>query len=215
MGIRRGSFSVRWRSDSRLAISDRETRVIATGSARAEQEMIHQSLENGVKCTRRAMWSYSSVSLVLGRSQKPSAAMLERAARRASTSSYARRRRRGHRRALDVQPHRAAAARPRVRPDEPAAQLRCDRRGVASALGRLGIPTAIAPRVTAGPAGVDDAMRWVCFASLSYGELVGPDNRKIVGLAQVRRRNGVAICAGLLLNQPDWPRSVACLARAG
>jgi len=69
-------------------------------------------------------------------------------------------------------------------------------------------PTAIALRVAAGPAGDGDAVRWACFASLSYGELVGPANRKIVGLAQVRRRKGTAICAGLLLGQPDWPRLV-------
>jgi hypothetical protein len=40
-----------------------------------------------------------------------------------------------------------------------------------------------------------------CFASLSYSELVGPANRKIVSLAQVRRRNGAAIYAGLLLDR--------------
>jgi lipoate-protein ligase A len=74
------------------------------------------------------------------------------------------------------------------------------------ALGRLGVPTDIAPREAAGAARAGDTGRWACFASLSYGELVGPDNRKIVGLAQVRRRNGVAICAGLLLGQPDWSR---------
>jgi lipoate---protein ligase len=76
------------------------------------------------------------------------------------------------------------------------------------ALGRLGIPTDIAPPVTSSRPGVDHASRWACFASLSCGELVGPGNRKIVGLAQVRRRSGVAVCAGLLLSQPDWSRLV-------
>ena len=41
--------------------------------------MIHLSLEAGVKLPSAAMWSYSSVALVLGRSQKPGAAVLGRA----------------------------------------------------------------------------------------------------------------------------------------
>ena len=181
--------------------------MIATGSAGAEQQMICQSLETGVKAPRTAMWSYSSVSLVLGRSQKPSAALLERAAEEGID--------------VVVRPSGGGAviAGPwmcshtvLLPPDHALARMSLPRSyeviGEAwqRALGRLGIPTAIAPRVAAGPAAADDAMRWVCFASLSYGELVGPANRKIVGLAQVRRRSGAAICAGLLLDQPDWPR---------
>ena len=53
--------------------------MIATGSAFAEQEMIRKSLDNGVQAPGAAMWSYSSVALILGRSQKSSAEMLERA----------------------------------------------------------------------------------------------------------------------------------------
>ena len=53
--------------------------MIATGSALAEQEMIRKSLDNGVQAPGAAMWSYSSVALILGRSQKSSVAMLERA----------------------------------------------------------------------------------------------------------------------------------------
>ncbi len=171
--------------------------------------MIRQSLDNGVQAPSAAMWSYSSVALVLGRSQKPSAAMLERAGEEG----------------IDVVVRAAGGgaviAGPwmcshtvLLPPDHALARMSLPRSYEAigeawrRALGRLGIPTDIAPRVTAGLAGVDHARRWACFASLSCGELVGPDNRKIVGLAQVRRRNGVAICAGLLLSQPDWPRLV-------
>jgi lipoate-protein ligase A len=74
------------------------------------------------------------------------------------------------------------------------------------ALGRLGIPTSVAQRDSAGTATAGDAGRAVCFASLSYGELLDPSGRKIVGLSQARCRSGVAICAGLLLAQPDWGR---------
>jgi lipoate---protein ligase len=194
-------------SDSQPAISDRTTLVIATGSAGAEQQIIHLALEAGVKVPSAAMWSYSSVSLVLGRSQKPSAAMLERAGEEG----------------IDVVVRSsgggAVIAGPwmcshtvLLPPDHALVRMSLPRSYEAigdawcRALARLGIATAIVSRVAAGPAGADDAKRWVCFASLSYGELVGPANRKIVGLAQVRRRNGAAICAGLLLGQPDWPR---------
>lgn len=171
--------------------------------------MIRRSLDSGVQAPSAAMWSYSSVALVLGRSQKASVSMLERAGEEG----------------VDVVVRAAGGgaviAGPwmcsytvLVPPDHAFARISLPRSyeviGEAwrRALGRLGIPTDLAPRVTAGPAGVDHAGRWACFASLSCGELVGPDNRKIVGLAQARRRTGVAICAGLLLSQPDWPRLV-------
>ena len=162
------------------------------------------------------MWSYSSVALVLGRSQKPDAAMLQRADEEG----------------IDVVVRAAGGgaviAGPwmcshtvLVPPDHAFVRMSLPRSYEAigeawrRALGRLGIPTDIAPRVTAGLAGVDHARRWACFASLSCGELVGPDNRKIVGLAQVRRRNGVAICAGLLAQATGLAAPGACLARAG
>lgn len=46
---------------------------------------------------------------------------------------------------------------------------------------------------------------WACYGGLSPWE-VAVDGRKIVGLAQLRRRNGVLLAAGLLLHPPDWPQ---------
>jgi lipoate-protein ligase A len=47
------------------------------------------------------------------------------------------------------------------------------------------------------------ALDWACFGGLSPWEvLVG--ERKIAGLAQVRRRQGVLLVAGLLLQPPPW-----------
>lgn len=48
------------------------------------------------------------------------------------------------------------------------------------------------------------AVGWACFGGLSPGELV-VGTRKIVGFAQVRKRNGILLVAGLLMNNPDWP----------
>ena len=183
--------------------------MIALGTALAEQEMIRKSLDDGVLAPSAAMWTYSSVALVLGRSQQASASLLERAGEEG----------------IDVVVRAAGGGAVMagpwmcshtvlVPPDHAFVRLSLPRSYEAigdawrRALGRLGIPTDIAPRVRAGLAGVDHAKVWACFASLSCGELAGPDNRKIVGLAQVRRRNGVAICAGLLLRQPDWRRLV-------
>lgn len=50
---------------------------------------------------------------------------------------------------------------------------------------------------------------WACYGGLSPWEVV-VDGRKIVGLAQVRRRTGVLLVAGLLLSRPDW--AVLCRA---
>lgn len=49
--------------------------------------------------------------------------------------------------------------------------------------------------------GVD--LRWACYGGVSPWEVVA-GGRKIVGLAQVRRRTGVLLVAGLLHGRPDW-----------
>lgn len=76
------------------------------------------------------------------------------------------------------------------------------------------------------------AVSWACFGALSPWEVVAPDGRKLVGLAQRRQRDGVLLVAGTLVADPDWPllcgvmghpedeaalrrRSVSCRALAG
>jgi len=49
-----------------------------------------------------------------------------------------------------------------------------------------------------------DELSWACFAAVASWE-VAVGQRKIAGLAQRRRRNGVLLSAGLLLDIPDWP----------
>lgn len=61
-------------------------------------------------------------------------------------------------------------------------------------------PEALRARRAARPG---PAMDWACFGGLSPWEvLVG--ERKIAGLAQVRRRQGVLLVAGVLLQPPPW-----------
>jgi len=47
-------------------------------------------------------------------------------------------------------------------------------------------------------------VEWACYASLSHGEVVSPDGRKLVGLAQIRKRKGIALVCGLQLAPCDW-----------
>lgn len=56
------------------------------------------------------------------------------------------------------------------------------------------------------------ALGWACFGGLSPWEVVA-DGRKIVGLAQLRRRTGVLLTSGTLLARPDWAALCAALGR--
>lgn len=47
-------------------------------------------------------------------------------------------------------------------------------------------------------------VEWACYAALSHGEVVSLDNRKLVGLAQIRKRQGIALVSGLHLSSCDW-----------
>ncbi|MBX3589755.1 MAG: ligase [Burkholderiaceae bacterium] len=47
-------------------------------------------------------------------------------------------------------------------------------------------------------------LRWACFGALSPWEVVDAAGRKLTGLAQQRRRTGVALSAGTLVSRPDW-----------
>lgn len=51
---------------------------------------------------------------------------------------------------------------------------------------------------------------WACYGGFSPWEVV-VGSKKVVGLAQVRRRTGVLLVAGLLLDRPDWPLLVAAM----
>jgi lipoate-protein ligase A len=74
-------------------------------------------------------------------------------------------------------------------------------------LDRFRVPTELAPdaqaRGTERQRGTDE-LDWACFARASHGELVVAGGRKIVGVSQVRRRDAIAICIGILLGRPDW-----------
>lgn len=67
----------------------------------------------------------------------------------------------------------------------------------------LGIAAYAVPPEEARLAPPADALKWACFGGLSPWEVV-VGQRKIVGLAQVRRRTGVLLTSGTLIAPPEW-----------
>jgi lipoate-protein ligase A len=50
----------------------------------------------------------------------------------------------------------------------------------------------------------DDPLTWACFANFSAWELADAAGRKLVGLAQIRKRPGLLLVAGILLDRSPW-----------
>lgn len=76
-----------------------------------------------------------------------------------------------------------------------------------TALQQLGVPAhALTPQELplAQQTHSAGAPKWACFGGLSHWEVVNPEGRKLVGLAQRRRRHGVLLVAGTLVGRPDW-----------
>jgi lipoate-protein ligase A len=65
----------------------------------------------------------------------------------------------------------------------------------------------VSERVAGGP------VQWACFGGLSPWELVDSGGRKLVGLAQQRRRDAVLLVSGLLLATPPWTLLCEALGR--
>ena len=60
----------------------------------------------------------------------------------------------------------------------------------------------------------DARLKWACYGGLSPWEVV-VNLRKIVGLAQLRRRTGVLITSGTLIARPDWSLLCDALGQPG
>jgi lipoate---protein ligase len=76
-------------------------------------------------------------------------------------------------------------------------------------LAGIGIDASAAP----APVRAEATLAWSCFAGLSHGEVVVRGSKKIVGLAQARRRNGTLFSTGVLLARSPWPVLCAVLGR--
>ncbi|HEU4843751.1 MAG TPA: ligase [Burkholderiaceae bacterium] len=60
----------------------------------------------------------------------------------------------------------------------------------------------------------DARLKWACYGGLSPWEVV-VNQRKIVGLAQLRKRTGVLITSGTLIARPDWSLLCDALGQPG
>lgn len=177
-------------------------------TAAEEQEWNEAQLSAPVISPRIAFWSYRATAVVLGSSQHDDE--VRRAAARTIGADLAHRRSGGG--AVLAGPWLLSVS-VVLPPDHPlvdagvVASYRWIGEAHASALRSLGIDaealSASALDVRRAP-GRDRDLRWACFGALSPWEVVAPRDRKVVGLAQVRRRHGVLFVAGTLLADPDW-----------
>jgi len=177
---------------------------VQTGPARVEQAGLRRALDDGVREPAIASWYYADTALVLGRSQRPSPELAARADR--ARIGLVERLSGGG--AVITGPWMSSLTlllpptHPLARASLPAG-YRLIGEACREALRDLGLQTRLAAPSREPGAAADD-LDWACFASISHGELVTADGRKVVGLAQVRRRQAIAVCIGVLLARPDW-----------
>jgi lipoate-protein ligase A len=182
--------------------------MLTIGDAEMEQRQIRDAMAAGAAGPRVISWHYSTPAVVLGRGQKPSPELMQRADReclavigRASGGG-----------AVLAGPWMLSltlllpAAHALARMSLPAG-YRAVGQACRRVLERLRVPTELAPGApspAATPLHLDDELGWLCFAGASHGELVAAGARKIVGLSQIRRRDAIAVCIGVPIGRSDW-----------
>lgn len=175
----------------------------AVGAAEAadEQTWIASTLAEPVLAPQLRVWTYRRPAVVLGLSRRVDASLAEAAAR-AGVHLCARPSGGG---AVLAGPWLLGAS--VVLPPQHAvvaASIPRSFRWLGEAHAAWLQDLGIAARAVAAPPAVDDkAIPWACFGSLSPWE-VDADGRKIVGLAQARRRHGILFSSGVLVSRPPW-----------
>lgn len=171
--------------------------------AAAEQCWNESALAQPVAAPAWRLWTYAQAAVVLGCSQR---AGLAAAAAASPLPMLARASGGG---AVLVGPWMLglSVALPPLHPLTgvgPVAGYRWLGEGIACTLRRVGVSAAraVSPDALRGRASAA-APDWACFGSLSPWEVVAGE-RKIAGLAQVRRRSGVLLVAGVLVEDLPW-----------
>ncbi len=179
----------------------------------AEEQRWHEAmLELPVREPQLRLWTYRTPGVVFGCSQS---ALLERARNRRTQPEMVLRRSGGG--AVLTGPWMLSTSillppEHRLLAGGTVGSYRWLGQLLAGLLRDIGVPAhALSPEdVRRSP--VEPALGWACFGSLSPWEVVA-GGRKIVGLAQLRRRNGVLLTSGTLLARPDWAALCAALER--
>ncbi|MBN0988129.1 lipoyl protein ligase domain-containing protein [Amphritea pacifica] len=181
---------------------------LVSGSMPDEQQRISEILEAGVEKPQVLFWQYDRAAVIMGCSQRPDEGQM----RRSEAAGFAMIRRRSGGGAVLAGPWMLSVT-VFIPPEHPVAKQNIIE--IFSWLEQIWIAALRACNVPCK--GVDQAMidrsktisqeqnlKWACYASLSHGEVVSEDGRKLVGLAQIRKRKGVALVSGLHLSPCDW-----------
>lgn len=182
--------------------------MINSGNASEEQNLLNLKMGQAVISPQSWFWQYPEPGIVLGRGQRPTTEMIERA----QCKGIGLTRRTAGGGAVMAGPCMLSATTV-VPPDHPLAKMSLPQSFgmIGSAWNRtlnsMGVETEVVCQdnlETKRAAFQQQALDWVCFAGLSYGEVTDLKNRKLVGLAQARKKTGTAVVSGILMDRPDW-----------
>ncbi|MEH6578761.1 MAG: hypothetical protein V7731_16995 [Amphritea sp.] len=181
---------------------------VIRGSMLDEQMMITEHLNAGISRPQLLLWQYDTAAIIMGCSQRPDEAQAQRAeqlglpiVRRGSGGG-----------AVLAGPWMLSATL-FIPVEHPVAALNIIEifswleKVWKQALIDSGVPCKGVDKALIDESKViskQHGVEWACYASLSHGEVVSPDGRKLVGLAQIRKRQGVALVSGLHLAPCDW-----------
>jgi lipoate-protein ligase A len=177
--------------------------LLRRASAGDQMDWIAAALAQPIGAPAISVWAYTAPAVVLGRSQR----LTPEIAQRAATAGVPVRSSPAGGSAVLAGPWMLGAAvllppgHPSIGPSIPQSFRWF---GVAHAawLRRHGVDAMASPAPAPAQPG-DEELDWACFASVSRWEVVAGSG-KIVGLAQARRRNGVLLMSAVLLQPPPW-----------
>lgn len=181
---------------------------IIQGSMLDEQRAITGLLNDGVEKPQLLLWQYDKAAVIMGCSQRPDDGQLQRAER----AGLAIMRRGSGGGAVLAGPWMLSATLI-IPPDHPVGKLDLiqlfgwfeqvwTKALIDCGVSCKGVDKSLIDR--SKQVSKDAGVQWACYASLSHGEVVSPDGRKLVGLAQIRKRKGIALVSGLHLQSCDW-----------
>lgn len=172
-------------------------------SAGDQMDWIAAALAQPIEAPAISVWAYTAPAVVLGRSQR----LTTEIAQRAATAGIQLRSSPTGGGAVLAGPWMLGAA-VLLPPDHPSIAPSIPQTfrwfGLAHAAWLRG--HGVDAMATSAPAPAqpgDEELDWACFASVSHWEVVAGGG-KIVGLAQARRRSGVLLASAVLLQPPPW-----------
>ncbi|WP_421866109.1 lipoate--protein ligase family protein [Motiliproteus sp.] len=179
------------------------------GSMPEEQQLITDRVNNALEQPQLLLWRYAQPAIIMGCSQRPTPEQQQRAAQQHLPII-----RRGSGGGAVLAGPWMLSLSVFIPTDHPLAQLDLIKifswyeqiwlRALQSAgVDCKGVDKALIEH--SKQVAKDQQVDWACYAALSHGEIVSPDGRKLVGLAQIRKRHCIALVSGLHLQPCDWP----------